>query len=106
MVEGPPGKHHPLGVMTYLPGEQVTTFDSSIQREAGRILAEIHRVMLESDFVARDPASFYEYLESETSPIAYEDWVRPITREVLAEVRSFELSTTWLAGSFLGTASS
>jgi Ser/Thr protein kinase RdoA (MazF antagonist) len=102
MVEGPPGKHHPLGVMTYLPGEPVTTFSAPIQREAGRLLADIHRTMFEADFVSRDPRFFYEYLESETSPIAYEDWVRPITREVLAEVRSFEAEHDVTRGIILG----
>lgn len=90
MVEGPPGKFHPLGFMTFVPGEHVEHWDHEIQTIAGQLLAEIHRAMEDADFVSRDPKWFYSYLEDEKEPVAYPELVRPATRETLKAVRAFE----------------
>lgn len=102
MAEGPPEKFHPLGLMTFVPGRHVENWDDEIQTIAGRLLAEIHRAMEDADFVSRDPKWFYSYLEDEEEPVAYPELVRPITRETLSAVRTFEAEHEVTKGIVLG----
>lgn len=102
MVEGPPAKFHPLGVMTFIRGDHVEVYNEEAQVVSGRLLTQIHTEMSGADFVGRDPKWFYNYLEDENEPIANEDLVRPISREILAAVRAFETAHEVTRGIILG----
>lgn len=98
MVEFPTGKRHPLGLMTFIPGDRVEQYDDHLQRQAGNVLASIHAAMLEADFPSRSPRWFYSYLEDESFAVAQEERVLALARKALKAVRDYESSNTVTRG--------
>ena len=64
MVEGPPGKHHPLALLRFVPGRPLHWRSPPAPHIVGQVLGTVHHVLSQRGFDAGRHNSLFAYLNN------------------------------------------
>jgi Ser/Thr protein kinase RdoA (MazF antagonist) len=103
LVEHPPGHHHPLALLRFVPGRPLDLTDPRAQRLTGDILGRVHRILHQDGGVTGPGNTLFTYLtEDQPEVFSRYPWLRPLLRRAVAEVRAFEALIPVTYGCLLG----
>lgn len=102
MVEGPPGKQHPLAVLHHVAGRRLVWRSPVAPRVLGQVLGTVHSVLHQEGFDAGAENGLFAYLDNESHVIAEPQRVRPAVKDSVAAVRRFEETTAVSYGAKYG----
>lgn len=102
MVEGPPGKHHPLAVLRFAPGRPLQFREPEAPSLIGEGLGRAHRLLIEAGYRPSDSHSTYGYLLGQESWPEEMSWVGVACAQAAEAAHSFEESTDITHGTLYG----
>ena len=100
MVEGPPGKHHPLALLRFVPGRPLHWRSPPAPHIVGQVLGTVHHVLSQRGFDAGRHNSLFAYLNN--ADPAEPEHVRAAVAAAVDAVRTFEATTAVTYGATYG----
>lgn len=102
MVEGPPGKLHPLALFRFVSGRRLGFGELLAPTVIGENLGLIHRILIEEGYRPSNAHGTLEFLIKEGVWTAETEWVPVACKEAVEAARQFEDSVEVTYGTLYG----